>query len=407
MPEERTLVANLVPSVKDEDMRKLVEEISNGFNSTLTIDAKMGGNNASNPNGTPQSKSDDEMAKSVEEVKKAVEDANKILDEVLDSVDGVEDGIEKVKDEVEDTNTNAEDKEEKSKSRLDRLFKAIGNPKEAFGDAMESFKENPGKAIMGAFGVVLMIFDMFKKLFDRLVSSSPFLRNILDLFNNALNLIIGPLGTAIGMELIPILTNMYDRIMKGVQAIWKAYEEGGLKGMIKETFNVLWDVFAPLIPELTEMGLYIVGQFIEAIGEHIFDWIVDSLTRWWDETVMGTFDSIGESIGDAVSGDFSGLFNNIFGFIGGGKNTIPFFDEGGIVEANPPYGTLAVIGESEREYIIPQSKISSFSQSSSSTVGGTTNNYWYINGYTDATLTDKIIEVVDKRTDMSRLSGGI
>ena len=180
--------------------------------------------------------------------------------------------------------------------------------------------------------------------------------------------------------------------------------------MIMETFGVLWDVFAPLIPEILEVMLYITGEFIQKLGEVVWSWLVDGLRHWWDTSTLkvgvDAIVSVLEGIWDVLSALPNGI-GDVFDGIGDWFGSIWPFAEGGEVEASPPYGTIVRVGEKEREFIVPQSKVSSFVQSQSTSMGGNVYyNTYYISGYTDTDLTEKIENTMDRRIATSSLRGG-
>lgn len=395
MTEERTLVANLVPQIADEDLKKMLEEVSNGLSTVFTADVGVTptGNPANpDPSGSNGGRTDSE---------------------VLDRIDK---NTKKTEEHTEQTAKDLKEDAEGTSPKSNRLVTLFGGARSAITTAFADFKANPGGAMMAGLGAVMLIFDIMKGLWDRFVNASPFLSNILSMFNGLLNIILGPIGTAIGMELIPTLKATYERVMKGVQAIWSAYEEGGLKGMIEKTFDVLMDVFLPLIQDLWDVGSTILDQVIGAVLDKVFG------EGTW-ETIKGAILQIAEWVG--VIADFFHFTDRseltdterAVGYytdppimravhmvqdLFSGDFPIPFLADGGIVDRP----TLAVVGEREREWIVPQSKVSSFVHSQSSSTGGTVNYYVTFNGYNDDDIIDKMNSVIDKRTDMYRASGG-
>ena len=406
MTEYRTLVASLVPEVLDEDVAKLIEKIKSVLDSTLTLDIDATVKQASDV--TSQTSGDTQINKTMDKVADTLSDVGKTMEDVSKNVDKIEE------------NTDSEESSNKSPKKvvMDGLKDKLGDFKDNIAGKMGERGLDVAKIAktgMLVLGAVTIIFDLLKKAFNRLVEASPFLRNILNMFSSALDLVIMPLGTAIGMELIPTVTRLYERIMVGVQAIWKAYEEDGLSGMIKETFHVLWDVFTPLIPDIAGVIGEVMGALLVAIGEMWWDTIVSYFTGWWDKITSGleTWGKIFEGIWNVLvdiwnaltgwMGDIAGglgdFFDGIGDFFGG------VFGEGGHVDASPN-GTLIRVAEAgEGEWIVPDSKVSTFVAQNSSMVGGTVNNYFYINGYTDTDLIQRIDDEIDRRTAEQRLRG--
>ena len=83
--------------------------------------------------------------------------------------------------------------------------------------------------------------------------------------------------------------------------------------------------------------------------------------------------------------------------------------EGGYVEATPTGTPMILAEKGEREYIVPESKVTSFANQYTTYKpndrGNTTINV-YVEGYTDTDLGDKIVTVLNSRTEMSNLRGG-
>ena len=378
MPEERTLTANLLPYISDAGIQAFRNQISEIFTSPFKVDIPT----PTQSSETAQTAEDKEIAETMSSVKEAFLGIKETLSGTFgnlgDKVAGVVGGI---------------------KESIGKSFEGL---KEGFSGIIETFKENPGKMITAGFAAVLMIFDIVEKVFKRLESASPFLKDIMSMFSNALNLILGPIGTAIGIELVPLLTSLYDRVMEGVRTLWKAYDEGGLKGMLAEVFNVLWDVFSPFIPQLIDILADVTTQILSGLAEAIWD----ALTRWWNGTWNSWFptDENGNwDIWQSIVGFFS--FSPTSPWYDAEKNN--YFAEGGYVDPTPGGTWINVAEAGEREWIVPDSKVESFIAQNSSTIGGITNNYYItVEGYTDSDLADKIVGVIDQRTDMSRLRSG-
>lgn len=402
MVEERTLKANLTLDVEKEELDRLKSQFSD-----LTSDLDL---NIEAPDLAEISGASSDAQMSVEE---AVREMTALFEEFESHW---KDYSEEMVESTQVIEENSESKwlkneDESNPSSFKGLIKdKMKDMKEGISSKLMEVGGEAIKAIATVVAVIVAVSGILKKAWDMLVESSPFLSNILRMFSQALNLILGPLGTAIGIELVPVLKSMYERIMKGVQAIWKAYEEDGLSGMIKETFNVLWEVFEPLIPEIAEVIGTVMWALLRTIGELWWDnvksfWTEDApkaiadYFKWWFDRLIGFAEEIYDVV-RTIAGGIKGVGEDIWDGIKGAFG----FAEGGVVEPVPGGRLVRVAEAGEREWIIPESKMGDVLPMSSS--GGVVNYYITVNGYTDTDLTEKIVSVIDQRTDMARALGG-
>lgn len=407
MTEERTLVANVVPNIAEDDLRGVMDELAENLSSTLdmTINADGGDSDTYdlvyniNENFQTQLVEMNQNLSGIrdilQDVFNSMSDVNNILtnqDETASNVSDVTalasegEGGEEGEGESESAETSTEKAEKKSffsqiKEKMGGVFDKLGGVGDLIKGIPEAMKDGPVGIIMAG---VNFIMNFVKKLWDKLLASSPFLRNIITMFDQVLNLILGPIGTAIGIELIPMLKNLYNSVYKVVQAMWKAYEEDGLSGMIREAIRGILPILKEFLPDLAMTLIEVIPEIVAGVAEGVFSFFKGSSGN-------GIIDAFKNLLGSTLGGGF-------------------LFADGGVVEPTPN-GTLAVIGEGgEREFVFPQSKLeqytSNVAKSVSSNRGGDT-YYISVTGYTDTDLTDKIVTVLNRKTDAQRIYGGL
>ena len=180
--------------------------------------------------------------------------------------------------------------------------------------------------------------------------------------------------------------------------------------MIMIAIDGAFDIFCAIIEKVLEMFM----------GKETLDNIknfVDGITKWMPEGV--TFSTLILSVIESVKNLFNPLagsslssfdMNNMFwDGVDWLKGKLGFGAEGGYVEATPTGTPMILAEKGEREYIVPDSKVTSFANQYTTykpnNNGNTTINV-YVEGYTDTDLGDKIVTVLNSRTEMSNLRGG-
>lgn len=397
MTEERSLVANLVPKLDDEALNSMMAQLNESLTSTVQVATEVTESAQPQVQETPTTAETESVDQRTQEI---LDTVNTEMQEVNQTLQDIEEIQVDLLDAYDSATVVTEDGEKEQKGFWDKL---LSGDKEK-GEGLSDLKGN----VMAGLGVIRMVFGILDEFIRKFRRSSPLLDNVLSLIENAWNLIMAPIMTAIGIELIPLVETIYEKVFKIVQTMWEVYESEGIVGMIMVAIDGAFDIFCAIIEKVLEMFM----------GKETLDNIkgfVNSITKWMPEGM--TFSSLIKDVISSVGKLFNPLpgssnsamdLNNLFWqgvdwLTGLGKGA-----EGGYVEASPT-GTPMILGEAgEREYIIPESKVTSFANQYTTnrpvTNGNTINVY--VNGYTDSDLGDKIITVLNTRTELSNLRGG-
>jgi len=169
-----------------------------------------------------------------------------------------------------------------------------------------------GAVGVGAVGVATATVGIFKFL----ESASPPLKNVMDLFGQAFNLIWMPIGTLLAVQLMPFLVKTFSRVGEWVSEAMTVYEEGGWTALIHEAVSTSLDVLCELLlsPDLwTILGTIVWELFTRfswgnLLSELIFgepaSWtdisnIVSGIQKYWD-WITGVWKDIFNFVGDIV-----------------------------------------------------------------------------------------------------------
>lgn len=480
MTEERTLVANLVPEVDQNEMNQLIESLKQSltFTSEITAtvnttgDASGGGSTAPTEamqqasealTQVSEALSDADLGGTLQETMQTVSEVSDVLDEV--DLEGIQETITQTSEAMADLSGSVTEAMEQVGEAVSETSEAVGEAMEGLGDGLGDLtdtvsegnerSQSIGSSLLSGMGTVAevgvgalrSILDIAQGFWKRLESASPLLRDTMNLISNALNLILMPVGTAIAVELIPLVVELYQFIAELTQTMWKAYEEGGLSAMIVAGITE----GIPALLEFFQEALMLIPDDIPVISD-IRDFAVWTL-NWLEENadvlvsvmegVLEAVKTVGDNLGIVVTliGAFIGvwvsykiidsassaltdvpLFGNLLksavdiplmlgalgagalagGAIGAGvAGGLGLFAEGGRVDRP----TLSITGESEPEYIIPESKVPAFIQANSRSGGGDsyTINFY---GYNDDEFVRRVEDVVNRNTTLSSLRGG-
>lgn len=395
MTEERSLVANLVPKLDDEALNQMLQELGGSLSSTLQVET-----DDSVQSDTPTVTNTSDVQGRTQDI---LDSINSEMADVSDALESIEEIQVDLLDAYDDNQEFTEESDKEQKGLFGKLF-AKDDEK---GEGLSDIKGN----VMAVVGAVRMVFDVAEEFIKTFRRSSPLLDNVLNLIENAWNLVLAPIATAIGIKMIPLVEEIYTGVYKTVQLMWEAYENEGIVGMIKIALGGIGDIIKDCL--LWGIEALIGAETVEAIRRSI-----DTISGWLPEgTYWALFTGFLDSINPFKSGgigggvgaeDMSRVNNAILDGIEWLSAKLGFGAEGGYVEASPS-GTPMILGEAgQREYIIPESKVSSFAQqfSPKGDLKGTTNVYITIDGYTDHDLTDKIVNVINSRTELSDLRSG-
>ncbi len=334
-------------------------------------------------------------------------------------------------------------------------------------DSKKTEKEAKDKVITGAVqglegmansGVEILqsTFSIITTIYERLKASSPLLQTIESLFNLAVQLFFMPLGTKLATEMLPAVLTLVDDVMQ----IWDFFgEETSLGDLLAKTIELGAEIFGRFFinlgDQLADEGgllgaiggmLQFMGHFIQDKGEQLLDLII-TVTSWIISnlpailaTIVGLLIAskalqivqITATIASAVAAGSNTPWGaigtaaaigtvatvasaaGVYGYLDGAMA------EGGYVPATPG-GGLYLLGEGgEGETVVPDSKKKAFAENvlngyspgidakfGSKRETATSNVFnIYVNGYTDTNLEDKIVRVINERTNLSRLRSG-
>lgn len=300
------------------------------------------------------------------------------------------------------------------------------------GDAKEQAQEF--KALSGAIKTGLgQTVNLFKQTFgliedidNRMKQASPLLQAISNLFDLAMTLFFLPLGNKLAEVMLPAVLELVDAVVD----LWDKFEGKSLSEIFEIAFTDGVNLFAKYFTEigslLADQGGFLdsIGKLLQTIGsflqknlesllstvlslasfllDHIKEIIsimaaffaaklaMDVLTMY----VIATGNTIGGWAGAGIVTATAGLAGlGTYGYLNSNS-----FAEGGHVDATPGGRLIRVAEGGEGESIVPDSKRGSF--------GSNTYNY-YINGYTDSDLQDKIEQTVNRQISQSRIRAGI
>ena len=161
--------------------------------------------------------------------------------------------------------------------------------------------------------------------------------------------------TSIGDWIASIASGVKDAIGGFANSLWVAFKAGvnfqaRLPIMFLNAFKGLWGKYL----EYSEVFSNVFGAVLSKVGTAIYDAVKDLGRLIWDGLVAG-FKAVANP---------TKLIGDAFGVAGGLVGKLPGFATGGYV--NRP--TLAVVGEREPEYIIPESKMGSMGRGSNITI---------------------------------------
>ena len=432
MAEERTLVANLVPEIDETTLNELVNQLKSdmSFTSEVVIQA-----NSAMREGNANLGNTSDVTNTVNEAMQETSEAmNDAMDAIQESTEELTESLDDAMDETAETVSDVAD-------QLSDLTDVIGDGNENQRKFGESVMSGLGTIADVGVGALRSILDIAQGLWKRLEASSPLLRETMNLINNAINLILMPVGTAIAVELIPLVVELYEFIGKLTQTMWDAYEEGGISAMIavgisegipylleffKEALMLIPDDI-PVISDIRDFAVWTLDWL-----EENADFIISTIQLVLEAvqfvgnnlgiiiTLLGTF--LGTYIAYKYADSLMGIFKwipglgNILGvsgttvatMLGAGIGTaigaglaygVDAFAEGG----HPTAPTLAMVAENEPEYIIPESKMPSFLDANSPR--GNTYNL-YFQGYNEDDLVRKVEAITSRNSTLSTLRGG-
>lgn len=245
----------------------------------------------------------------------------------------------------------------KAKGITGKLSVAIGNK----ASSMLGAGKLAGGALLG--GIALGVGSIVA-LLNKLVKASPVLQGVLDLFNLAVNMLLMPLGNAIGEKMLPAVLEM---------VTWAVDVGGPALATLVDAGQWVWDFFAgdQFQGIFDAIDMMKDGQFLEGLGKLLYNllmnvpWIKMLVSFWqqlwswikpaWDTLSNTILTPIKSAIGaivqalDSIGNFGGGIVDNVKGFLG--------LASGGLVMGTP-FGTPAIIGEGgQSELIVPLDEV--------------------------------------------------
>lgn len=269
------------------------------------------------------------------------------------------------------------------------------------------------------------IIGILQDVHKRLLSASPLLQSVEQLFNLAVTLFFMPLGNKLATVILPAVLELVD----GVMEIWDKFDGKSFSEMLNiavtEGARLFGEYFISLGESFKEQGgilgsigslLITLGNFIEHLGDgllerllEIFNWLVSNIGTFIGTLVAMKTVEIGLQAATAVAtNSLAALFSlGLSAAIGVGVGAwasslfssnsssggVEGYAEGGYVPPTPGGKLVKVAEGGEGEYIVPESK----------TLSGGNTYYITINGMTNDELKSYITEVVNDRVNESRL----
>ena len=311
---------------------------------------------------------------------------------------------------------------EGDRERTSRFLSPSGGIGQEIKEIIPITKKMNGALESGLRNVIGTVQDIYK----RLMSSSPLLQSIEQLFNLAVSLFFMPLGNKLATVMLPAILQLVD----GVMEIWDKFEGQSLGDMINtaitEGSRLFGEYFISLGQELRDQGGIVgtigdmiirIGAFIKEYGEalvglitKILEFVISNIPLILGTIItmkaleIGSLVAIAINTGVIASVITAGIALGVGALVG--KSVSSAFDnamgiqgyaDGGYVPPTPGGKLIRVAERGEGEYITPESKKYS---------GGNTYNIT-INGMTTDELKAYIVDVVDEKVNESRLRSGL
>ena len=456
MTEQRSLVANLVPELDQQSLNDIIAQLQKDLSFTADITATATTTAQDNANVAG------EGASALQEVLDQTQDAMNTVSEVLgettaelgdtlsetmtETSEEMGDALKGITDELGDamaeTSDAMSDMMEGFSDGLEDIAEEMGEGNENSKSALSTITSSVGTIADIGLGALRSIMDIVSSAWKRLQDASPLLKETMGLINNAINLILMPIGTAFAIELIPLVRELYEFIGELVQTMWDAYEDGGISSMIAVGISE----GIPALLEFAKEALMLIPDDIPVISDirdfavWTLDWLEDNADVLINtmNAVLSAVKIVGDNLGTVVTlfGTFLGLYvaykliessTGIWGDIfspaeGAATAAVTALVVGGVggtlLGAGTAYGlgmfasggyvtrpTFATVAEEEPEYIIPESKVSGFISANSRGMGGSTYTLNFY-GYNDDEFVRRVEDVVNRNSTLASLRGG-
>lgn len=429
MPEERSLIAKIKPTIDPEDLKTFTASIQSavqaGFiGSNGQQSADLGAGSTATTTGSSKTQEDIIAAGTA----KGQEAARKKAQE--ETAGGGGGGTGGIGDGYSALNSKWKDMDAMGKAKS--ALAALSRDTSGMDEGAAKDQANAMKAISGGIqtginttvGLMKGTFGLVEDIYKRMKAASPLLQTISNLFDLAVTLFFLPLGNKLAEVMLPAVLDLVDAVVD----MWDKFEGKSLSEMLEIAFNYGVGLFARYFEDigtsLEEQGgkLASIGKLLSTMGAFIADTLPDLLN--FVITIATYFMKYFPEIISILAGFFAtkialdiatmyviAASNSMAGWAGAGVavaglatagityGAIQGFANGGHVSHVPGTGgQLVTVAENEGETIIPDSKVGSF---------GTTNIQYTINGYTDSELEDIIDRTVSKQISRSRIRAGI
>lgn len=276
-------------------------------------------------------------------------------------------------------------------------------------------------------------FDFLQMIYQQLKSASPLLQTIESLFNLAVTLFFMPLGNKLAEVMLPAVLELVDNVVSmwdamegmslsemitfmmetGVQYFAQFFndigdillEEGGTLagiGSLMKTIGGLIENSNGILQLMVDTTTFVVGHLKEIISLIIAFYAMQYTMQLAAMYVNAVSNSIagwfGAGIGAAAMGTAASIgVGALAGGISYGVMSHYGMADGGYVPATEG-GQWRLLGEGgQGEYVIPENQMGAM---------GTTNNYYYFQGYTDEDVIRMIRDEVSTQISQSRIRGG-
>lgn len=433
MPEDGSLTLGIDVELDDSGIVKLFEELGDTLETKLSsLVATFG--------LEPDADSATQAGEDAIEIVQDAVDANPVTVTVqADTSAGrqaVQTDADALRQAGEDAIVSTQTKDE-AKGWKDTLFKMLTGQSAEGGLSEETKKQTAllklgqevtQAGIKGLTTITQGSFEFLEMIYNYLKQSAPLLQAIESMFNLAVQLFFMPLGTKLAEVMLPAVLELVDNVVD----MWDAMEGMSLSEMVEYMMSVGVEYFADFFLSIgeqlsTQEGLLgAIGNLMTSIGDFlqndaaglleamvsIVTIVVDNLktiismlaalyTMQMTMQLLSLYMQAVDGLGIFSTFAKMGVATLAAGAVGGltayGVTSYLGMAEGGYVPATDG-GQLRILGEGgEGEYVIPESRVGS--------LGGTTNNYYYFNGYTDEDVKRMIQSEVSSQISQSRIRG--
>lgn len=428
MPEERSLIAKIKPTIDPEDLKAFTASIQSavqaGFIGTNgQQSADLGAGSTATATGSAKAQEDIIAAGTAKGQETARKKAQEETAGGGGGGTGVQDGYSALTSKWKDMDAMG-----RAKSALAALSRDTSGMDEGAAkdqaNAMKAISGGIQTGINTTVGLMKDTFGLVEDIYKRMKAASPLLQTISSLFDLAVTLFFLPLGNKLAEVMLPAVLDLVDAVVD----MWDKFEGKSLSEMFEIAFNYGVGLFAKYFEnigtslekqggKLASIGrlLTVIGGFISDALPGLLDFVID-LTALFMRYFPEIISILAGFFATKIALDIATMYviaasNSLAGQVGAGVavagiaaagityGAVRKYAEGGHVDHIPGTGgQLVAVAENEGETIVPDSKVGSL---------GTTNISYTINGYTDSELEDIIERTVSKQISRSRIRAGL